>query len=573
MERNDLYMKRNTALLADQVRNKLTNKCLTAIVAEAYVNSLPFDKFEVIMEAGNFAEYVSGVVSKMHPEKMLDEALESTKNNGPANRFVRNLKASIDSIAKEATDRIVLESKDTDMTNPEIVEQAKLDKKETEKLVKASKSAGTSAVSKIVKDNMINVIKDEKTAYEEEAKVKEEVKDMIKSQKDELLAARSDIEGPITSDADMMDSANDTGAEPDKPVDNDESLEVDENAFESYARVVLAPTDARNHISLFSRLQDICIEAITHSNEVYDGEVPFKTMEKITLESTFDYFDLKARSMKEELDSLTTIANEAAGEDCPEGVSKEEAIKTSFICTICIMTLFEVLKTMHLKKPTVEEVRKIVDAKTDITKLSNVSLKNVEDKVNEIVATANKSVAMGAFAVAEAEEAKESLVNVKNIIGEINVSNDEIQRKSRILSKIDTAIEAIVVSDNVGLKGPVKGYTERSAFEMRMYEENRCNLMTAVNRLIAKPMVREVRIEVNSADRCSENANIEVVFIGVDASGMKVNYDYQTFHAVSVTGNNVETVAELIKQSAEGCDFSKPVLIYFIDKGYTVPLY
>ena len=62
-------MKRNTALLADQVRNKLTNKCLTAIVAEAYVNSLPFDKFEVIMEAGNFAEYVSGVVSKMHPEK------------------------------------------------------------------------------------------------------------------------------------------------------------------------------------------------------------------------------------------------------------------------------------------------------------------------------------------------------------------------------------------------------------------------------------------------------------------------------------------------------------------------
>lgn len=571
MERNDFYMKRNTALLAEQVRNKLTNKCLTAIVAEAYVNALPFDKFEVIMESGNFAEYVSGVVNKMHPEKMLDGALESTKNNGPANRFVRNLKASIDSIAKEATDRIVLECKDTDMTNPEIVEQAKLDKKETEKLVKASRSAGTSAVSKIVKDNMINVIKDEKTAYEEEAKVKEEVKDMIKSQKDELLAARSEIEGPTTSDADMMDSANDTGSEPDKPVNDDESLEVDENAFESYARVVLVPTDARSHISLFSRLQDICIESIMHSNEVYDGEVPFKTMEKITLESTFDYFDLKQRTMKEELDSLTTIATEAAGEDCPEGVSKEEAIKTSFICTICIMTLFEVLKTMHLKKPTVEDVRKIVDSKTDLSKLSNVSLKNVEDKVNEIVSSANKSVAMGAFAAAEAEEAKESLVNVKNIIGEINVSGDEIQRKSRILSKIDTAIEAIVV-DNVGIKGPVKGYTERSAFEMRLHEENRCNLMTAVNRLIAKPMVREVRIEVNSADRCSENANIQVAFIGVDASGMKVNYDYQTFHAVSITGNNVETVAELIKQSAEGCDFSKPVLIYFIDKGYTVPL-
>lgn len=570
MERNDFYMKRNTALLTDQVRNKLTNKCLTAIVAEAYINALPFDKFEVIMEAVNFAEYVSGVVSKMHPEKMLDEALESTKNNGAANRFVKNLKASIDSIANEAADRIVLECKDTDMTNPEIVDQAKLDKKETEKLVKASKRAGTSAVSKIVKDNMINVIKDEKTAYEEEAKVKEEVKDMIKSQKDELLASRSEIDGPTTSDADMMDSANDTGAEPDKPVENDDSLEVDENAFESYARVVLSPIDVRNHISLFSRLQDICIESSMHSNEVYDGEVPFKTMEKITLESTFDYFDLKQRTMKEELDSLTTIATEAAGEDCPEGVSKEEAIKTSFICTICIMTLFEVLKTMHLKKPTVDEVRKIVDSKTDLSKLSNISLKNVEDKVNEIVSSATKSVAMGAFAAAEAQEAKESLANVKNIIAEINVSNDEIQRKARILSKIDTAIEAV---DNAAVpKGPVPGYTQRSAFETRLHEKNRCNLMTAVNRLIAKPMVREVRIEVNSADRCSENANIEVAFIGLDASGMKVNYDYQTLHAVSITGNNVETVAELVKQSAEGCDFSKPVLIYFVDKGYTVPL-
>ena len=263
-------------------------------------------------------------------------------------------------------------------------------------------------------------------------------------------------------------------------------------------------------------------------------------------ESSFNYFDLKERTLKEELDSLTTLANEAAGEEVSSPITKEEAIKTSFISTICILTLFEVLKTMHLKKPTVDEVKAIVDSKTDISKLSEVSLKNVEDKVNSIVSTANKSVAMGSFAASEANAAKESLSNVKDIISEIKVSGDEISRKSRILKKIDTAIEAVVNSNNA-VTSPCGSTSE---YDSRLHEENRVNFMTAITRLTNKPMVREIRIEVTSTDTCSENSNIEVAFIGLDASGMKVNYDYQTLHTVSIV-DKVETVAELIKQTAE----------------------
>ena len=414
-------MKRNTMLLTNQVRNKLTGKCIAAITTEAFINALPFDKKELAAECNNLSQYAVNVIEKMHPETLLDRAMESTANNEKAHLYVQTLNDAIESVVSTATKRIVNESLVSDIATPEIVAQAKLNSDETEKLVAASSKSGTDAVAKLVKDTMIDVIKDEKNAYETAAKLREEVKDVIRQERKDLTA------------------------------------ELEKDALESYFNLVLAPTDAREHISVFSKMQDICMEAVIHSNEAYDGEIPYKTLEKVTLESTFPYFDLSSRSMIDELNSALIVTESEI--ECGEDIEckKKKVAKTAFICTICIMTLLQTLKSMHLAKPEISDVKNFVEEPTNVKKLTNVNLSNIENKVNAVINDAKKSVAMGAYNTLELMQAKESLEKAKSFIEKIPCNESNTEYTSKVINKINCALEAINLPSDVNAK-PVTGH-------------------------------------------------------------------------------------------------------------------
>jgi len=523
-------MKRNTSLLADQVRNKLTGKCTTGIITEAFINALPFDKDELANEAANLSRYAVNVIDKMHPETLLDRALESTLGNQKANLYVSNLKSAIDDVVTTATKRIVQESLVSDNPTPEIVAQTKLNSDETEKLVAASKKSGTDEVAKLVKEKMINVIKDEKTAYETSAKLREEVKDVIRQE-------REDLKAELTND----------------------------EAIESYFSLVLEPTDAREHISVFSKMQDVCMEGILHSREEYDGEIPYSTLEKITLESTFPYFDLSNKTLMEDLENMMIVTESVS--ECSEEeseIKKKKIAKTAFICTICIMTLLETLKTMHIAKPSIADVKNFVDDNTSVKKLTNVTLANVEDKVNAVVNDTKKSVAMGAYNTLELEQAKESLEKVKGIIDSMIVAESDTECKSRILTKIDSGLDSINSSNKEENK------TVTGHFITRLKEENLANLEHGIQILAKKPMVQEIKVSVRSDLKCSENSKVDIELKGVDASGSPVAVYMISIHALEEFG---ATVAEVIRDCANYCNLgNKPVKMYFTDSGYAVPL-
>lgn len=527
--------KRNTALLTDQVRTKLMGKCVTAVVTEAFINGLPFNKTEIVFESTNLANYASNVIDKMNPSILLDRAMESTKNNYKANLYVQNLKTAIESVVDSATTRIVHESLSSDNSPQEIVAHAKLNSDETEKFVKASKQSGTDAVAKLVKDKMIDMIKDEKSSYEAEQKLRSEVKDVIKQESEDLRNSMTD----------------------DMPEDN---------ALESYMNLVLSPTDARSHISVFSKMQDVCMESILHSNEEYYGEIPYETMEKITLESTFPYFDLSNRSLMEELNTMI-IVTESANEYCDEEEmkhKKKKIAKTAFICSICIMTLLETLKTMHLAKPELADVKNFVDDATTVKKIVKTSLHNVEDKVSNVVSDVKKSVALGSFNTLEIEQAKESLEKVKGILEKMPVVESEIPRKNRIINKINSALEAITTNDD-NSSIPITG-----SFVNRLREENITNLDHSVKLISQKPIVRDIQISLRSDLKCDENSKVDVEIKGNDASGACVATYMCQIHALPEFGT---TVAEVVRECANYCDLGpKAVKMYFTDSGYSVPL-
>ena len=524
-------MKRNIPLLTNQVRDKLTAKCVTAIVAEAFINALPLNKDEIVYESAYLTNYVSQVMSKMHPENILDRAFEATMGDHKAHLYVTNLKEAVESVVDSATKRIVQEALSNEHGTPEIIEQVKLDSEETQKLVDASKKTGTDAVAKIVKDNLIDAIKDEKNAYEEAAKLREEIKEVIKGE----------------------------------PESMDETF--DDSAVESYLNLVLTSTDVRQHVSFFSRLQDVCMEALFHSTEEYYGEIPYETMEKITLESTLPYFDLSQRSLIEEIKSMNIVTESAIDEGCDpeEKAHKMKKIaKTAFICSICIMTMLQTLKTMHLAKPTVNEVRTFVDNPTNVRDMVNTNLDKVEDGVDNATDAVKKSVALGAVNAVEMEQAKEQLENIRALLDKMVVTESESGRKSRIINKLNSAIESL--SDKL----PEETTTMTDSFTNRLKEENLANLEYGIKLLSRKPMVQELQIAVRSDMNTSENAKVEVEIKGMDAGGSCVATYMVSMHTLKEFG---ATVAEVIRDTANYLDLGpKPVKMYFTDSGYAVPL-
>lgn len=523
-------MKRNMSLLTDQVRSKLTGKCTTAVITEAFINALPFDKTELANESVNLSKYAARVIEKMHPDSILENAIESTINDSKANLYVSNLKNAINSVVEIATQRIVQESACTEETTPEIIANTRLNSDETEKIVAASKQSGTDAVAKLVKEKMINVIKDEKSAYEISTKIREEIKDVIKKERDDLRA----------------------------------TLEEDD-AIESYLNLVLEPTDARNHISVFSKMQDVCMEAIMHSTEEYSGEIPYATIEKITLESTFPMFDLSNKDLIEDLNSML-IVTESLKEcsDAELAEKKGKVAKTAFICTICIMTLLETLKTMHLAKPELADIKNFVNDSTTIKNLTKVNLANVEDKVNAVINDSKKSVAMGSYNLVELSQAKESLEQAKGLIEKIDATGAEDVRKTRIINNINSALTTINTTKSSDDKS-ISGH-----FTNRLKEENLSSLEHGISLLSKKPIVREIRIYLRSDLKCGDKSKVDVELRGLDSSGGTVAIYNISIHALNEFG---ETVAEVIRDCANYCDLgAKPVSMYFTDSGYVVPV-
>lgn len=559
-------LKRNNMLLAAQLRKKFTGKCVTAIVTEAFVNGLPLNAKEVASESAELGKYAANVLSTMHPETLLDEAMESTKDNPHAQLFIKNLKGDISAVVEAAVDRTIKERSLSDTTTPEIVEQATLDSKEVKKLVDASKHNGIESVAKVVRDKMIKTIKDEKAAYEEAESLKEKIKEVIQDNPtdDNSVGAPADTSAP-NQELGETSAPSDINSQ-----DEGEASEGEEdNALESYLNHTLSPTDPREHISFFSRLQDVCMEGILHSTENWTGEVPYETMQQITLESTLPFFDLSTRTLEQDLRAMQVVTENAVEELEHEYMTPEDkahkmkkVAKTSFICTICILTLLETLKTMNLKSPTVDQVRDFVSKPTTTKALSPDKLDTVELKVNKAADEIKKSVALGSLTAVDTAIAKESLSNVREMIDSIDVNSMHNEQKMRILGTIDKALEAVAPEK--------KSYDQSSYRSSRAKNANLVAMEHAIKLLSRKPLVKKIQIVMESSAKTREGMDISL-----EARGLADNdqiLDLNTFKMAAYPEFG-DTVAEVVQECATYINMGvKPVSMYFTDSGYATQL-
>ena len=510
---------RDINILKSQINDTIEQKMLITLVTEAFIKGLPFDKDAITENFTELSKYSSSVLGKMNPPLSLKHiCTESSKGE----KFITSLTENLQEVIKPITSRIVLETKNVTLdeyTTPEIVDQIQLDKKDVERIVQASKKSGIDAISKVVKKNIIQVIKDEKDIYDRSQKIKDEISEMIKKEND--------------------DNSNDN-----------------ESILESYLNIILSKSDPRTPVSLFSKLQDVCIENYlnVNLNNLEDNVIPYPLLEKITVESSLPYFTIDT-SISEDLDTLESMKYMIipATEDDEEGeedksdkeVKKlKKASKIAFISSICILTLLQTLKSMHLISPDAEIIKKYIDKPTQDLVVNRISPNNLENKISNMKQAISKTIALGSISAIEQIKYKNELERYKKwilanesfIYDAFNISND------RLLSVIDGMLESLTKSlETVGEEKESEKITD--SFNSRLKEENIVNLSSAIKMALRADGVESIKIKIPDSPKItSESIEELVAIIGIDKNGLEKVRFLCTLNVNKSLGNSLANI-------------------------------
>ena len=566
-------MKYSNVLLAENIRSKLMGDALEHYVGQVFVQALPFDEKDIAKESAKLDSYARKVVRSLHSENLLDRAIENASSH-TAMEFLTDLRSNMSKVVENATQKELSKAHFDEIPSPEVAKQAKLEMEDVDRLANASKHAGIKAISELVKKKVIDTIKDERESYEQAEKIRNEIKDMVKSEKDDLRETlnpdeNEDTRGPLNQDPtpeSVDESVIDDQADPNANADS----EAEEAILESYFNQVLNPQDPRNHVSLFSKLQDVCMENVMASAESYKGEIPYDTLERITLESTFPIFDMNLVSLEDEVRYMSSM--EAYADD-QHGNSEEEKIhrmkhtaNTAFICTVCILTLLETLKTMHLTSPSAKMVRDYVDTPTQVDDNTSAELERIENKVENRANDIKKSVAMGALTSLETAEAKEALTNVRKRFESLKLPVTANEAQSRILDKMDIAIEMALPTFEREIR------TDSTA--VRLKEENIVNLDHAMRVLGRRPAVESIQLWIDSETPMGDDrSSVDIVAKGFEANGTQAYETAFTFNTPSFLGHSI---MEAVQECMQYCDFQskvkQPISFYFTNERYSTPL-
>lgn len=363
---------RDTTALEQCVMETMLNKCFNTIVCEAFMGALPIDDKDMTkgLRRG-LVEYAAESLGDAGGYQILQRAIKNTsrKDDPMAYAYLKEIESVCMEAATTVTERVVDEVSKTD--DEDAIAQAAtnvtMTPDEYSEFTKGASKVATDELENVIKEKVIDTIKDEKEAYQKDVELETEIKDAVSTV---TPAAKSPEEAAKTPDE--LDT--DTGTN-DLENELDAAAQADE-AFTTYMRSTCGHNFKHQHQTVFSRLQELALESVLATTEKYPDGVPVKTMGLITRRKTFPIFEsANSRNPILALESVCRLATESlATPDSPNpNIEDTNPQETALITAAIIYTFFETLNTMHLYCPGLDEIRKFVD---DTLPMSNMVMKD-----------------------------------------------------------------------------------------------------------------------------------------------------------------------------------------------------
>ena len=495
----------NKNLLEEALYTKFSNTLLKNVVFESFFRGLPLNREDLVNEIYDMKDYSDKVMEALHSETLLDRAIEScTDKNGL--KLLTSLKADIKEVSMEAVNRVMesVDTKSADSMN-EIVDESDFTPQELKKFQTKGSDISVKEIGNIINKKVIKAIKVEKNEYEENAQLKDKISSALSdvnntnkySKTPEDITANADVEDDINEPEDIApeDSESD-----DPNVVN--MMNQEKPSMDSLFDIILEKTEARSYISLFSKIQDVCLEGILNTNEVY-GEIPYGLLSRVTLESTLDVFDRSKISIFDQIQTMNMVTESEHGDMDDHGF--KHAMCTAMTCAIVIYTMFETLKTMRLFNPHRDDVRRFIEKPTNIKDTvtdNRVALeRRLLDEINNV-----KRLAMRSMDATDLSNYIDHFNSVKESIN--SLPDDYSDIKESLTANLESIIT--VLDEKVAKLSETPVAVEESVFVKRDREANIASLNKIARTYGKKPNVSEIRLVLNPANESNGIVDIEM---------------------------------------------------------------
>jgi len=344
----------NKSILDKRLLNQFRNRTLNTIVTECFIKSLPFSKKDLSHDdIKKLAVYSSKVLEHIDGYDKVIESLSNIKDI-KHQAFLTDILGVCNSVALEATKRISTDAITTKKENiKEVLDTASFSDTEYNKFKNAKDNIDLDAVSSLITEKTMKVIKEEKEMQEKDDEVKKQLSDVL------------------------MESKN-----------------FSEVSLESYMDLILKKNDPRTPVTLFSKILEASIENIQCTKEKYK-RIPFDALEKITFNSTLNMlkkneeFSLESILMTTEVDEKpnpTEDINEDSTEECN---NQKKIMDTSMVCSIIIYTILEVLNTFNIATPSINEIREFISSPVNNGVMINYSSDNIINAAYKVIDDVN----------------------------------------------------------------------------------------------------------------------------------------------------------------------------------------
>lgn len=482
----------NSAVYQSSASYKLLNTTFAAIVNEAFINALPFNRYDMSEEnERTLGEYTQKVVESFGGFDSLTYAMNNEKD--PAKKqFLMDIR----NICLETTNQAVSRVSSSKKITQEDMVAPTLDKKEYAEYVEKADKLDLDRVAEIVKEKVLKTLDEEKEARDRNDEVNKALKEAIDAQdeKEEPEDEDDETDEEDTEEKDTEDKNDDDDKEEsdededseddeeDEESDSDDEDDSDEKdskkskkskkddqesdkdkATESFLSLLSGSALRRpdHHKSFFNTILNKAMEqivatehvAIMDTDEISKERILDLTLES-TIPSTFNYKPTSDRALNFVMNYTTS-----------QKLNKEErktVIESALVDATIAYTMLETLHTMNLIKPDVMTMKTATESYAPINRKYDSMRTVVSGFVMESIRNARPRYGSTKFEKMDTLEAGiENLTTLNTCLPE-----DPYFEKSH--KALNTAIESMKADLNK-LNSPVnvpkESYFERRAME------------------------------------------------------------------------------------------------------------
>lgn len=495
----------NTELFMSAMHNKIMNQALTIIAEEAFFLALPYSFSELKQEEKMaLHNYVGTAIEQLGGAKtILTGAMESYKDTDRAKYlYVKKMFDICTEAASETATRATNEV-DPEGDFDQALSEANFTEEEFKKFETAADSLELEDVGKIVSEKVVATIRSEQEAYDVEQNLNEQINDIV--------AETAETEEDISK------------------------------GVESFYETALENNNPRHHVSLFSKLCEVAVEAMVtlHPEEV-EEDICEKTLHDTTFLFSLDSYRKEIGAM-EAIERLLTVDAKIINdgvmqESAMESIQNGSATKAAFGVTATAYTLMETLSTMNLHPLTNREIEKFINT-------NNTTASYIQGAVESFISNSNKvfvelNAEIRGINDVEALKARRSYYSdLESRVDSIGIASESfVQCKAAFMNNIANAYRKI--DEKIAYLSKEK--TARTSSEQVAFEQD----LSAINRLYLlygkRPTVSHMQI---MTDEKGQSTTVSVDFM--DAMESPLNHTTLQLNG----GSSLDYVTELVNES------------------------